>query len=160
MLGNLKKRKNHKSFISIYNGGNAMINKFELGTLILRVVLGLTFFVHGLDKFQGGIENTASWFESIGLPGFLAYGVGVVELLGGIALILGLFSRFVSGLLGIIMVGAVVKVKLAAGFIGGYELDLVLLAISVFIAISGSKAFSLDQIIFKGKESENRTTLN
>ncbi|MGJ9385473.1 DoxX family protein [Salipaludibacillus sp. CF4.18] len=129
-----------------------MINKFEIGTLILRVVLGLIFFVHGLDKFQGGIENTVGWFESIGLPGFLAYGVGLLELLGGIALILGLFSRVVSGLLALIMVGAIVKVKLSAGFIGGYELDLALLAIAVFIAINGSKAYSLDQIILKGKE--------
>lgn len=130
-----------------------MINKFEIGTLVLRVVLGLIFFVHGLDKFQGGIENTVGWFESISLPGFLAYGVALVELIGGIMLILGLFSRVVSVLLGIIMVGAIVKVKLAAGFIDGYELDLALLAMAVSIAISDSKVFSLDQIIFKGKET-------
>ncbi|RCW63159.1 DoxX family protein [Saliterribacillus persicus] len=130
-----------------------MINKFEIGTLILRVVLGLTFFVHGLVKFQGGIENTVDWFESIGLPGFLAYGVGLVELLGGIALILGLFSRIVSVLIAIIMVGAILKVKIAAGFIDGYELDLALLAMSVFIAINGSKAFAVDQIILNRKKS-------
>lgn len=134
-----------------------MINKFEIGTLILRVVLGLIFFVHGLDKFQGGIENTAGWFSSIGLPGFLAYGVALVELLGGIALILGLFSRVVSGLLALIMVGAIVKVKLAAGFLNGYELDLAFLAIAVFIAMNGSKAYALDQIILKGKETASTT---
>ncbi|MBM7571891.1 DoxX family protein [Aquibacillus albus] len=142
-----------------------MINKYEIGTLILRVVLGLTFFIHGLDKFQGGIENIVGWFESIGLPGFLAYGVALVELLGGIALIIGLFSRVVSGLLAIIMVGAIVKVKLAVGFLGngqmaGYELDLALMAMAVFIAINGSKAYALDQIIFKGKETKNTGTLN
>ncbi|WP_163538478.1 DoxX family protein [Gracilibacillus sp. YIM 98692] len=142
-----------------------MINKFEIGTFILRVVLGLIFFVHGLDKFQGGIENTAGWFESIGLPGFLAYGVALVELIGGIALILGLFSRVVSGLLAIIMVGAIVKVKLAVGFLGngqmaGYELDLALLAMAVFITINGSKAYALDQVIFNSKETDNATTLN
>lgn len=70
-----------------------MENKYEVGTLILRVVLGLTFFVHGLVKFQGGIENTAGWFSSIGLPGFLATVVAAIELVGGIALVLGLFSR-------------------------------------------------------------------
>ncbi|MRG85943.1 DoxX family protein [Salinibacillus xinjiangensis] len=141
-----------------------MTNKFEAGTLILRVVLGLIFFIHGLDKFQGGIENTVGWFSSIGLPGFLAYGVASVELVGGIALILGLFSRVVSGLLAITMVGAIVKVKLAVGFLGngqmaGYELDLALLAIAVFIAIQGSKGLALDQLIFNNKEN-NTTTLN
>jgi putative oxidoreductase len=137
-----------------------MINKYETGTLFLRVVLGLTFFVHGLVKFQGGIENIVGWFESIGLPGFLAYAVGFLELIGGIALVLGLFSRVVSGLLALLMVGAILKVKLAIGFLGngqmaGYELDLAFLAIAVFIAINGSKAYALDQVIFK---RENRDT--
>ena len=142
-----------------------MINKYEIGTLILRVVLGLTFFIHGLVKFQGGIENTVGWFSSIGLPGFLAYGVALLELLGGIALVVGLFSRVVSGLFALTMVGAIVKVKLAGGFLGngqmaGYELDLALLAMAVFIAISGSKALALDQVIFKGKETENATNVS
>ncbi|WP_138419367.1 DoxX family protein [Aquibacillus sediminis] len=132
-----------------------MINKVEIGTLILRVVLGLIFFVHGLDKFQGGIENTAGWFASIGLPGFLAYGVALVELVGGIALIVGLFSRFVSALLALIMVGAIIKVKLAAGFLDGYELDLALMAMAVFISINGSKAYAVDEILSKGKETKN-----
>jgi putative oxidoreductase len=138
-----------------------MENKFELGQLIIRVVLGITFFIHGLDKFQGGVENTAGWFESIGIPGVVAYGVAVIELVGGIMLVLGLFSRVVSILFAVVMVGAIVKVKLAIGFLGngqmaGYELDLAFLAMAVMLAITGSKAFALDQLIGKGKE--NTTT--
>lgn len=134
-----------------------MENKFDLGSLIIRVVLGITFFIHGLVKFQDGIENTVGWFESIGLPGVLAYGVAAVELVGGIMLVLGLFSRIVSILIAIVMVGAIVKVKLAVGFLGngqmaGYELDLAFLAMAVMLAITDSKAFALDQLIFKGKE--------
>lgn len=142
-----------------------MINKYEMGTLILRVILGVTFFVHGLVKFQGGIENIAGWFDSIGLPGFLAYGVALLEVIGGILLVFGLFSRIVSGLFALLMVGAIIKVKLAVGFLGngqmaGYELDLALLAMSVFIGINGSKAFALDQVIFKRNENGNSTTVN
>ncbi|MDR4886754.1 DoxX family protein [Fredinandcohnia sp. QZ13] len=138
-----------------------MQNKFELGSLIIRVVLGITFFVHGLVKFQDGIENTVGWFDSIGLPGVLAYGVAGIELVGGIMLVLGLFSRIVSILFAIVMVGAIIKVKLAIGFLGngqmaGYELDLAFLAMAVMLAITGSKAFALDQLISKGKE--NTTT--
>ncbi|MEH7081879.1 DoxX family protein [Neobacillus drentensis] len=136
-----------------------MLKKFEVSTLLIRVVLGITFFVHGLVKFQGGIENIVGWFDSIGLPGFLAYGVATVEMIGGAALVLGLGSQIVSALLSLLMIGAIVKVKLAVGFLGngqmaGYELDLAFLAMAIFIAINGSKMFALDQLIFKGQKEE------
>jgi putative oxidoreductase len=136
-----------------------MLRKFEASTLILRVILGITFFVHGVVKFQGGIENIAGWFGAIGLPGSLAYVVASIEVVGGIALILGLGSRVVSALLALLMIGATLKVKLAVGFLGngkmaGYELDLALLAMAVFIAINGSKMFALDKVIFKEQKSD------
>ncbi|MEH7484561.1 DoxX family protein [Neobacillus drentensis] len=139
-----------------------MLNKFEASTLILRVMLGITFFVHGLVKFQGGIENIVGWFDSIGLPGALAYVVASVEMIGGAALVLGLGSRIVSALLALLMIGATIKVKLAIGFLGngqmaGYELDLALLAMAVFIAINGSKMFALDQLIFKSQKEETKS---
>ncbi|OCA85094.1 DoxX family protein [Pseudobacillus wudalianchiensis] len=134
-----------------------MTNKYEWSALILRVVLGIAFFVHGLAKFQGGIENIVGWFESIGLPGFLAYGVALIETAGGIALILGLGTKMVSALLALIMIGAILKVKLAAGFLGngqsaGYELDLAFLAMAVSLAVTGSKLYSLGHVIFRGRE--------
>ena len=139
-----------------------MIKKQEISTLIVRVVLGLTFFIHGLVKFQGGIENTAGWFASIGIPSFMAYVVGVIELVGGIALIIGLGSRVVSALLALIMLGAILKAKLSLGFLGngqmaGYELDVALLAMAVSIAITGSKLYAVDQFIFKGQENKSGT---
>jgi putative oxidoreductase len=135
------------------------MKKIEVSTLILRMVLGVTFFVHGLVKFQGGIENTVGWFDSIGLPGVLAYGVAVLEMVGGLALIIGLGSRIVSGLFVVLMLGATVKVKLAVGFLGngqgaGWELDLALLAMALFIAINDSKMFALDRVIFKGQNNQ------
>jgi len=134
------------------------MKNIEVGAFILRVVLGITFFVHGLVKFQGGIENTVGWFASIGLPGGLAYAVAIVELVGGLALIIGLGSRAVSALLALLMIGATLKVKLAMGFLGngqgaGYELDLALLAMAVFIVINGSKLLAVDQLFGKNKET-------
>ncbi|MGG7618092.1 DoxX family protein [Bacillus coreaensis] len=142
-----------------------MENKFELSVVILRVVLGITFFIHGLVKFQGGIENIVGWFSSIGLPGFLAYGVALIEVVGGLALVVGLFTRWVSILIALLMIGATLKVKLAVGFLGngqmaGYELDLAFLAMAVSIAITGSKAYALDQLIFKGQKTDKTTSLN
>ncbi|MEZ2661279.1 DoxX family protein [Aneurinibacillus aneurinilyticus] len=121
-----------------------MRNNHEMGALILRVVLGITFFVHGLAKFQGGIEKTAGFFQSIGLPGFMAYGVGIIELVGGIALIIGLGTRIISALFAAIMIGATVKVKLAAGFVGGYELELALMVMALHLTLNGSSLLSVD----------------
>jgi putative oxidoreductase len=136
-----------------------MMKKFEASTLILRLVLGVTFFVHGLVKFQGGIENIVGWFEMIGLPGPLAYVVAIVEMVGGLALLVGLGSRIVSALLVLLMIGAIVKGKLAVGFLGngqgaGWELDLALLVMALFIAINDSKMFALDKVLFKGQKNE------
>ena len=132
-----------------------MSDKNEIGSLLLRIVLGLVFLANGFTKFQGGIGNTAGWFESIGIPGFLAYAVGTIELVGGIALILGIGTRVVSLLLGIIMLGAIFTVNLSAGFLNGYVFDLVLLVIAVHMVLNGSKLFSLEQVIFKGREASN-----
>ncbi|PGY13154.1 DoxX family protein [Bacillus sp. AFS031507] len=131
-----------------------MLVKNEIGALILRVTLGALFLIHGIVKFQGGIENIVGWFESIGLPGFMAYGVALFEIIGGIALIIGLATRLVSTLFGLLMIGAILKVKLSVGLLGngqmaGYELDLAFLAMAVYLAINGSKLLSVSDLIFQ-----------
>ena len=136
-----------------------MLLKNEVGALILRVVLGITFFIHGFVKFQGGIENQVGWFSSIGLPGFLAYVVAIIELVGGFALFIGLGTKVISALLAIVMIGATVKVKLSLGFLGngqmaGYELDLALLAMAAYLAINGSKLLSLNQLISQNNSKD------
>ncbi|UJW59604.1 DoxX family protein [Bacillus sp. A116_S68] len=128
-----------------------MSNKNEIGNLLLRVVLGLVFLGHGAAKFQGGIENTVGWFDSISLPGGLAYVVAIIELVGGIALILGLGTRIAAALMGLIMIGAIFTVNLAGGFLNGYAFDLVLLVVAAHLALNGSKLSSLGQLVFKNK---------
>ena len=130
------------------------MDKLGVSTLLLRLVLGISFFIHGLVKFQGGIENTVVWFDSIGIFGFFAYVVATLELVGGIALILGIGTRVVSAFFVVLMLGAIVKVKLAIGFLGtpemaGYELDLAFLVIALFLVINGSKYLSIDEAFFK-----------
>ena len=103
----------------------------NIGLLIARIVLGVTFFLHGLAKFQGGISGTAEFFGSIGLPGALAYIVAIIELVGGILMILGLFTKVISLLFIVVMLGAIGTVKLEAGFLDGFELELALIALSI-----------------------------
>ncbi|ASJ54777.1 hypothetical protein BP422_15080 [Brevibacillus formosus] len=98
------------------------------------VVLGIFFLINGFVKFQGGISNITGWLEGIGLPGFLAYAVYGIELLGSLAVILGLATCLVSALFALIMIGATLKANLAVGFYGqmaGWELNLAFLPIAV-----------------------------
>lgn len=123
------------------------------GLVVLRLALGLIFTVHGFDKFAGGIENTAGFFESIGISGGLAYVVATIELIGGILMILGLGTRVVAAFFIAVMLGAIVTVKSGTGFIGGYELDLALLGMSLALLISGGGTISVDSKLFS-KESK------
>ncbi|PGV52868.1 DoxX family protein [Bacillus sp. AFS037270] len=137
------------------------MKKNEIGAFILRVTLGALFLIHGIVKFQGGIENIVGWFDSIGLPGFMAYGVASLEIIGGIGIIIGLATRFFAALFALMMIGATIKVKLSVGLLGngqmaGYELDLAFLAIALYLAITGSKLLSVSSIIFK-KDSKELT---
>ncbi|MBM7702765.1 DoxX family protein [Metabacillus iocasae] len=130
----------------------------KLGTLIVRITLGIIFFMHGLVKMQGGVENTAGWFDSIGLPGGLAYVVTFIELIGGALLIIGFGTRVVSALLASIMIGAILTVKLPAGLLGneqmgGYELDLALLAMALHLLLAGSEWLSVDKWIKEKREN-------
>ncbi len=130
--------------------------KQDIGALLLRVILGVIFIGHGAEKFQGGIGNIAGWFESIGLPGFLAYIVASIELAGGIAMLLGLATRIVGGLFVLVLLGAILKVQFAAGFIGGYAYDLALVAMSAYFLLNGSKLYSIDYYISKIQETSNK----
>ncbi|WP_081604193.1 DoxX family protein [Paenibacillus shenyangensis] len=119
----------------------------------MRVVLGIIFVFHGVAKFQMGLGNVEAWFSSIGIPGFLAYVVAVLELGGGILLILGLFTRYVSGALFIVLAGAIVTTKLSAGLLGngesaGYELDLSLMLILLYFIVN-TAPLSIDRLMNK-----------
>lgn len=123
--------------------------KMNIVTTIMRVVFGILFLAHGMDKFNTGLGNVAGWFESINIPGFLAYIVGPVELIGGILLILGLFTRYVSAILFIILLGAVLTTKLSMGLLNGYELDLSFMIIALYLVFAETTRWSLDHLIFK-----------
>lgn len=89
----------------------------DLAALILRVSLGVLFLAHaGLKIFVFTPAGTAGFFQSLGLPGPLAYLIIAAELLGGLALIAGYRTRIVSLALIPVLLGAIVTVHFAAGF--------------------------------------------
>ncbi|EMT50107.1 hypothetical protein I532_24186 [Brevibacillus borstelensis AK1] len=131
----------------------------EWGLLLLRVVAGIAFVMHGMSKFQMGLDQVAGWFGSMGIPGFFAYVVAFLELLGGIGLILGIGTRILAALLAVVMAVATIKVKIAMGFLGGesgpgYELDLLLFFILLLFVLSGPSFYSLDRLLFQPRSSK------
>lgn len=136
----------------------------EFAPLVLRIVVGLIFMLHGWQKITG-IEGTTGFFGSLGIPvaPLMAWYVAVVETLGGLALILGAFTRLLAILNGINMVVVILLVKMSgmlekglplslAGE-GGAELELLLLSACIALAILGGGKWSLDQRIF-GQDRE------
>lgn len=112
----------------------------SIAILVLRVMLGISFLTHGISKFQGGINQTAAWFDSIGIPGAMAYIVAVVEIVGGLMMIFGIAVKYVGAAFVVVMLGAIFTVKKDFGFLGndngsGYELELVLAVISLFFVL-------------------------
>lgn len=123
---------------------------------IMRVLLGILFMAHGISKFQIGLGNAAGWFGSIGLPESAAYVVAYLELIGGIALIIGFATRYFAIGFMVMLVGAIITVKLPVGLLGnaqmaGYELDLALLVMAGYLAIADERGVGLDRLLFKTK---------
>jgi len=119
----------------------------SLGLFLIRLALGIVFIAHGWSKF-GNMDQTIGFFGSLGLPSVVAYLVAIVELLGGIAMIVGFYTTTFGFLLSIVMVGAIFLVKIGkmdAGLIGGYELELTLLAASLAVALVGAGKFSVSK---------------
>lgn len=93
---------------------------------LLRIALGAMTLAHGLMKvFLFTVPGTVGYFESLGLPGFLAYLTILAEVGGGLALILGLYTRWISLALVPVLLGAA-WVHLGNGWVfsnegGGWE---------------------------------------
>jgi len=95
--------------------------------LLLRVSMGLLFLAHvALKIFVFGVPGFIGFFASLGLPAILAYAVIALELLGGLALILGIYAPLVALPLAAEMLGTIVLVHGANGWMfankgGGWE---------------------------------------
>ena len=121
----------------------------RLAIALLRVALGSMFVAHGLLKvFVFTLPGTAGFFESLGLPGFLAYVVAPAEILAGAALLLGYRARVVAMAMIPILLGASM-VHLGNGWLftapkGGWEYPVYLVVAAIAQSLLGSGAFSLD----------------
>lgn len=119
----------------------------DYGITLLRISLGIMWIAHALLKlFVFTLPGTAQFFQSVGLPGVLAYPVFAVELLGGIALVLGIYARQAALLLVPIMAVAT-GVHAGNGWVhtsqgGGWEYPAFLITASVALWLAGDGALS------------------
>jgi len=120
-----------------------------VAALLLRLVIGSVFVIHGYLKFSPERKQGGEWMKSMGLPsGFILF-AGIVELFGGIALILGILTQIIAVLFALWMVSTtwLAKRKMKKKFAGGYELDVVLLFASLALAAIGPGVLSLDHFL-------------
>ena len=118
--------------------------------LVLRVSLGVMYIAHSLvlKHFTFTLAGTAQFFESLGLPGALAYLTFWAELIGGVLLIAGIGTRVVALALIPILLGAT-WVHAGNGWVfsaanGGWEYPVFLIAASLVLALLGGGRFAAE----------------
>jgi putative oxidoreductase len=121
------------------------------GLLSLRIVVGITFLLHGLDKLgdpSGAKELLASY--SIPAPALMAPFVGATETVGGLLLVAGLATRLAGAALTVDMAAALATAHDELNFFvteGGIELEALLAGASLALVLAGAGRFSLDDVL-------------
>ena len=121
----------------------------DLGKLVLRLALGLLILLHGIAKLRGGLDQITGLVESHGLPGFVAYGALVGEVLAPLLVLAGFYARIGGALIAFNRLVAFALVH--AGQLGqlneqgGWALELqgMYLAAAIAIALIGPGKYSL-----------------
>lgn len=134
-------------------GSSPLGRAHDLGPLFLRAGVGLVFAWHGWLKFDGGVSNFAGFLGSLNVPApeLVAWLHVMAEGVGGLLLIAGLFTRFVTVPLIVIMIGAILMVKSDVGFIvqgaAGFELETALLVGLLCLLFIGPGRLSVDGML-------------
>jgi putative oxidoreductase len=128
----------------------------DIALLIVRLIVGLAIAAHGAQKLFGwfgghGLAGTAGFFEQLGWrPGRLfVLGASLGELGGGLLTVLGLGGALGPALIVMVMVAAMLAVHAPKGFWasnGGYELNVMYIAVAIALAFAGFGEFSLDRV--------------
>jgi putative oxidoreductase len=137
---------------SRYANATNYSRRVDTGLLVLRIVIGIVFLMHGGQKlFVFGFSGVSGAFAQMGIPmpGITGPLAGIVEFLAGGALVIGLLTRLAAIGLAIDMAGALLMVHLKGGFFlpNGYEFALTLLGANIALAITGAGYYSFDRVI-------------
>ena len=125
-----------------------MNTAFSYGLLPIRIMAGIVFIAHGIPKFYG-VSGGYGFFQSINVPPELFLPIALLEVIGGLAILLGVLTRIASLLFIIEMTGAIVFAKLSKGFVGGYEFELLLISICITLVLVGPGRISIENYFLK-----------
>ncbi len=131
----------------------ALSSNVSIGLLLVRLVMGVAFILHGWGKIQAPF----SWMPNSNIPGIFLFLAALSEFGGGIALILGCLTSLASLGLAFTMAVAVYFHAVVFGdpFVskggGSYELGMLYFALSIMFVLAGPGKFSLDKTIFGEK---------
>jgi putative oxidoreductase len=118
------------------------MSKRDLGMLLLRLIVGAIFIIQGWSKLHN-MDAIVTMFTSIGLNSFLAHFVAWAELVVGIAMFVGFYTRIAAYVMTIIMVVAIYLVTFKMGFLMGYSMNLLLIAGALAVGWNNAGAMSL-----------------
>ncbi|MBS3178310.1 MULTISPECIES: DoxX family protein [unclassified Pseudoclavibacter] len=130
-----------------------MSSSANAALLILRLALGATMLLHGIQKLTTtGIGGVQEMLGSLGIPLADVAGAALpfVEIVAGALLIVGLFTRVAAALLAVVSLGAMFTVHFTAGFFaqdGGYEFVLVLALVGIALVLTGGGRWAADALI-------------
>ena len=126
-----------------------------LAQLVMRVALGAIMIAHGYHKVWGGFHQHMGFVGSLGLPAWLAYLSAGTEFFGGMALLLGVVTRFFAAAIMIEMAVVIWKVHFRNGLMGagGYEFPLAVgvIALALVCFGGGPWAFNFGKTSSGGK---------
>lgn len=115
----------------------------------LRVSIGVIFIVHSLKKFDSSWQE---WLISIGIPPEMQLPIALAEFIGGVLLVVGVLTRITGSIFAVILLGAIFHVRWENGFFvskGGWEWDLVMLAVVLTIIAAGPGRISMSHLVKK-----------
>jgi putative oxidoreductase len=117
---------------------------------LLRISIGVMYIAHSvvLKLLTYGMAGTAQYFESLGLPGWLAYVVVAAESIGGVLIVLGVHARWIALALTPALIGAIGWVHASKGWVftapgGGWEYPFFLIVVTLVLVLGGDGAWAL-----------------
>ncbi len=140
------------------------LRNIDTGLLLLRIALGVVFIMHGWQKLTGfGVQGVTGMVGSLGIPFPTLNAVALIatELVGGVALLAGVLSRFAGLATAFAMLVATSLVHWPNGFFlpAGYEFTLTLALASLAIVFAGPGRYSLDALFWRQRPASTVATL-
>ena len=120
----------------------------QFGPFPLRIMVGITFLAHRVPSLAD-FGQVQGFVGRVGLPPELAFVIATLEIGGAIAMFVGIITRITAVLYIILMLSTALVVKLSRGFLGGFEVDLLLLVMAVSLLITGPGRISIEWEVLK-----------